>query len=701
MSPRTRLVLFGGVLSLFVSLQACSCDDDELKPLPTVQIKPPCEESGTCECPPDDPDCDEPPPLCTTDADCPEHECCQAGAAGAAATCAFCPRACTDDTQCCPGQTCNETLGRCFDKFDECVTDEDCGREDRVCVPYTNDQGQTTQRCDFRSCASDAECVTGQRCFSERCIGAPPCGGGCDAGEVCVLANDRCQPDPDCTVAACGGGFLMVYDDPDNVYDDASCAAPLACGCVELPPLTSDDMARWAASAAANGKLFVSAYDGQYGDLVLHVFNLATNQREGTEWVDGVPATGTVVGGPSGARNGIADEGENVGRYTDVAAAADGTVHVSYYDVDRGDLKYGRRAPDGTWTTFTVDGVDGADVGRGTSIALDAGGKPTILFFQAAGADDATRFMTGLKIAKAATATPATGTDFTLATLDAVERPIPPCRGGCAVGEGCLDDGGAGTCTATIGGCDLDPGTPALEACATGDVCIDRGGAPTCVATLADESLAGDLVRGVGLMPSLAFKANGGAVAAYYDAKAGALRALELTGTTVTAGPTILEGGLDPGGLDPGDAGWHPAVAILADGGTTMIVSNDVTHHELSALLFSGSVAAGAQVREVIDAGAAAGEVRLVGADASLVATPAGDVVIAYQDQTGSDLVVKLRSRTSGAWEEADRVTDGAVGFFSDVAWLGGKSYVTHAGVHAGIPRLQSELLLQPPFDAP
>jgi hypothetical protein len=74
-----------------------------------------------------------------------------------------------------------------------------------------------------------------------------------------------------------------------------------------------------------------------------------------------------------------------VGTYNDVAVAADGTVHLSYYDATGGDLRYASRSPSGTWTTSAA--VTTNTVGAYSNICVDPAGTPIIAYYDATTTD--------------------------------------------------------------------------------------------------------------------------------------------------------------------------------------------------------------------------------------------------------------------------------------------------------------------------
>lgn len=678
------------VVSLFVLVSGCKCGGPPVKPTDVCLGVTGAQADRTN--------------ACDTNDECAQHFGCKdVKDKDGVKCCVFLDRACTTEADCCPGQTCPADRKKCFDKYLSCTTDTDCGdKGDRFCEVYTDTYGSSS-RCRFHTCGALGECPDGQSCFQGECMADLPCGGTCESGKACVPSIDRCQdyasptgrPDAACPVS-CAPGFLATFEDPRNIWD--SCNLPaVKCTCAELPGLVSGDLARFSAIAADPGKgLFVSAYDGQYGDLVVMKYGL-DGKRQATEYVDGVPS-GTPKYGPSGARGGVEEPGNDVGRYTDVAVA-NGRVYVSYYDVTNGDLKVAVRGADATWTSHRVDGTN-ANLGLYTSIGVDSDGFPAVSYFQLGGdasfnvmdcpaprPTGAVKYITALKFARATTQTPASDGDWTVKTLACLSRPPPvcdACTGICAdpgAGPGCFN---AGTgCT----GC--DPNTQA---------CIDVNGTAQCGDKFTPPKLV-EIPVGVGLFSSLTLDGKD-AIVAYMKRNApamagasadGDLYAVRVNGQNTATAPVLVDGS--------GDTGYFPDVKLEPATKSIAIGYHDFTSKAFK-FYFSQQLQAGV-TPEVIDTGvdmAAPGNQSWVGTDSAIVFGPsAGQVWAVYQDATKGDL--KLARRTASWAVQQSLATDGAVGFFADGVFTDGKVYASHARLKArlvqGEAKVANSLLVE------
>lgn len=620
--------------------------------------------------------------------------------------CVFADRACATEADCCPGDSCLPTRKVCFDQVLACKVDADCGdRGDRFCQPYTDTYGSSL-RCRFKTCGPHGECAEGLSCFQGECMADLPCNGTCPSGAACVPSNDTCQDykSPTGRTAAacpmtCAPGFIGTFNDSRNIWDACNLPA-VKCVCAELPPLTSNDFGRFSAIAALPGQaLFVSAYDGQYGDLVVVKYGL-DGKRLATEYVDGVPQGAAVKYGPSGARGGVVEPGSDVGRYTDVAVAANGRVFVSYYDVTNGDLKVAVRGADNTWTSHQVDGATG-DVGLYTSIGLDSAGRPGVSYFQRAaesGFDVSqcpapkptgpVKYITALKYAHAKSATPTSAADWVVKTVSCLERPPPPCDL-CGASEVCADPGSGAGCFATATTC-----TPACDAAK--QACVTVNGAAQCAKKTTVTPLA-DVPLGVGLFTSLTFRGDEAVIVAARRtaASAKATPVSQLIGTTVNGQDTV--GALVV--LDAtGDTGYFPDVKLDPANNAVGIAYHDLTTRTLK--YYAAPQLQTGVTPQVIDTGvdtSLPGNPSFVGTDSALVFTGAGKVMAVYQDSTRGDLRVARREPT---WAVDPPVTtSGAVGFFADAVLTDGKVYATHARLRARMvhndPRVDNTLLLE------
>jgi hypothetical protein len=624
---------------------------------------------------------------CDADTPCGDHFACTPVAGRKDLTCCmFADRKCGTEANCCPGQTCPEDRKKCFDKFLECKTDADCGsRGDRFCEKWTDSYG-TSGRCRLRACGPSGECPPEQSCFQGECVAALPCGGRCDPGKACVPAIDRCQSFA--CPASCAPGFIATFADNRRIWD--TCSLPdVACTCAELPPLRSSDLGRFSAIAvdAAHGAIFVSQYDGEYGDLVVDRFG-ADGKLEARQYVDGVPAGAPVKYGPSGPRGGVIDPGPDVGRHTD-AAAAGGHLYVSYHDATNGDLKLAIRAPDGAWKRVRVDGAT-ADVGLYTSVAVDAAGLPIISYFQRAGGEGFDpsscpgvapggdpRLITALKVARARKQNP-DAADFTLVTAACHSRTPRICEG-CQ--QTCADPGSGPGCYAASTSCS---GCNPLS-----QACVIVAGAPVCAAKSGAPSLA-EIPDGIGLFSAIATRGSDAYV--LYMRRVGGrgeLHGVRLGPGAQVGAPVVLDAS--------GDTGYFPAVAVDPSSGALAMAWHDFSSHDLKFLSLP-ELAAGAEPT-TIDSGrgrAGSGETRWVGADVALAYSPSGALFATYQDSSRGDL--KLAIRAAG-WQALPPVrTEGAVGFFADAAFLGNTLFLSHARIRArllwGVPKVDNALLL-------
>lgn len=637
---------------------------------------------------------------CTASTDCASHYSCNAVKdKEGLQCCVYADRKCNTEADCCPGQTCPADRKKCFDKYLACDTDADCGdKGDRFCEVWTDHYG-ASNRCRFHACDSLGQCPSGQSCFKGECMADLPCSGACDPGKACVPSNDRCQ-DYACP-ASCAPGFIATFKDNRDIWD--TCNLPnVACECAELPGLNSGDMGRFSAAAAdpAAQQVVVSLYDGEYGDLVVRRYDTNGSLAK-QQYVDGVPS-GTVKYGPSGARGGIVEPGEDVGRYTDVAVSSN--TYVSYYDVSNGNLKLAYQLPNASnWTLVTVDGLE-ADLGLYSSVAVDSDGLPGISYFQKGGSSAFNvndcpaplptgdkNYVTALKFARANTPTPTSAADFTIVTIACQDRPAPDCNG-CT--QTCADPGtGTPGCYAPATTCSsCDPNTEACVTVGTQDLCAKKY----------NPSTLNDVLDGVGLFSATTFDGKDAYVAYMkrtFDVTAkksfGRLYGVKLTGGTTRTNPVLLDG--------TGDTGFFPDIKIDPQTNNIAISYHDFSSRKLK--FWTGQALSASVTPEVIDPGAGpqgSGASAWVGTDSALVFTPSGKLYAVYQDATNGDLKVAARN---AQWEVLPPLrTEGAVGFFADGVSLANKLYATHARIHArlvsGEPKVDNTLLVDS-MDAP
>lgn len=493
--------------------------------------------------------------------------------------------------------------------------------------------------------ASDAR---GMACGASECV---PASAASSMGQLCCASSNMCTSYD--LNAICMPGFTCP---PGNEMISATCTVTCSM-CMELPPLNPGILATDLDLATDGTTSYLSGYSAgvppqdslKYGDLV---FGTLTGGDTGTivwEIIDGAPAT-PVTGAVSGWRRGVSAPGDDVGRYTSMVRATDGTFYIAYYDATNTALKIaiGRA---GTWTTHVVDAT--ADSGRYTSIALTASGAPAISYLRVEPAMDG-RTQSAVRVAVAASAMPTATANWVSTEVSNLAVACRPefCEGAAV----CLE---SGTCAM--------PGTGCPAACGDDEACV----AGSCQAILPD-SFVEDLFPGRGLFTQLARTSTGLALV-FYDRSEGNLYGASFSGTWTA--PFLIDGYSRTGG---GDSGSSASLFVDA-AGDWHVAYVDGTDE---ALVYSRVRAGAVAERAIVDDGSTDGATahmdgrHVVGDDASIVVTSTGEVRIAYQDATAHTAVVATRPGAGGMWS-IDVIDDvDATGFWVDQDVTGATSRV-------------------------
>ena len=367
-------------------------------------------------------------------------------------------------------------------------------------------------------------------------------------------------------------------------------------------------------AVAPDGTIWVSAYAESYGDLVVAKVTAPGRIPDTAwEWVDGVP-DGPITKPGSPFRHGVAEVGEDVGMYTSIAVAADGSPMVSYFDRDTASLKFAIKQGD-TWQIHTIDtgtGVLGETggqlVGMYSSISLRSDDHRPGIAYLAHVAVNGGAVHAEVRYVSAQTPVPTAAGDWTMWVVD--QAPIVENPG------------------------DVYP-----------------------------------LPQGLGLFVDAARLPNQAPVVTYYDRSTGDLKLSKFEPSTGQFGaPLLLDGSAS-------DEGWSPSVAVDATGAIHVAyvgASND----DLKYVTVPPTGPATAP--EVVDDGYRVvgqtvdnlpkPEFHFVGDDATL--TMAGTApTIVYQDATTQELLLATRT-TEGTWEHESiagggEPWPGAYGFFA------------------------------------
>ncbi len=419
----------------------------------------------------------------------------------------------------------------------------------------------------------------------------------------------------------------------------------------------NDEVGRYSDTVASGGILHVSAYDDSLGDLAYAEIDEArlTDPIQ-WQWVDGVP-TDSPPSTPGGYRNGITDAGDDIGLYTSLALASDGTARIAYFDNTNGQLKYAAADGQRNFTTSVVDKLPAGRAGLYASLALDGAGVPSIAYAATGIPDGMGGFVGRLRLATARSASPQGPGDWTIVDLDSTAI---PCAGLCAKGQACIQLDPMDPLKKSV--CKTVDMNPCPMMCGMGEACI--GGA--CVAYLAPAK-APDLIEGTGLFAQLR-RGKAARVIAYYDHEQGDLD-LQVESSQPGKFTKALVDGNDPST----DVGEFASAAVGPDD-TVYVAYVDAIGDRLLFKTVKGNTAEATP--EVIDDGMRMDGPHPVGGGAA-VWTDGQTVRVVYQDQQTSDLWQAVKAG-NGAWSKMSaRAGSAGYGFYPHVVSDGGKLFLT------------------------
>jgi len=475
-----------------------------------------------------------------------------------------------------------------------------------------------------------------------------------------------CTDDDECAALQCEQGQL-----PLCIAGHCECMNDLVMG--KVGPFSSH--------AESYDTIMVASYNQRYGDLMfssIRKSDIASNpiiDPDSWEFVDGVPWDAEPDVPTSDIRGGIKDKGDDVGRYTSIAADASGEPVIAYYDLTHGALKLARRTG-GNWSITLVDDAgdpesgDSGDAGRYAKLSMRPSDRaPGIAYFvQHLPGSDSLHSKTEIRFAQATSAEPTGPADWEIFTIDSLEFEVPT---------------------------DPDTGDPLPL----------------------DKWPLSDWPVGVGVTCSVDHTPDGLPVVVYYDSANGNLKGARFNGTSFDP-PVILDGENDQG-EDTGNVGLFPSVKVdqTDETGTTWHVSYmDVGLRQL-LYLAAGTGAEpelvdGGLRQEVNDiTGLPMPVEHMVGFDSQLVV--AGQkIFIAYQDGTTHELRWAERDATNpdNPWssqalagdepavvdQDGNIKFEGAFGFYIHVS--AGQSNMAYISTYAINEWAVSDLLGNPPL---
>ncbi|AUX22767.1 hypothetical protein SOCEGT47_032770 [Sorangium cellulosum] len=456
-------------------------------------------------------------------------------------------------------------------------------------------------------------------------------------------------------------------DEPTTV--EAGCVAP-DCTTLEhglIGAYTS------AAVAADKRTVWVAGYAEadwrnafQWGDLVVGTWDGASVAWEAIDGVPAEPAVDATRFDVEGFRGGQTEPGDDVGLWTSIAIGPDGEPAVAYYDRTNRGLKLAQRQGD-AWVVSSVQRAPNSDIGRYAKL-LFVSGVPVIAYLAIEPGDDGA-VTSSVRLATGESATPEEGA---WRFEDVAKDEATPCRAFlCGAGARCIRT--TGRCAEPLASGDCQPG------CGSGQACIDEGGSPVC-AEISDGSRLDTYPEAIGDYIAMAPDGAGGFGLAFYDRIRGnvmiAARSMGQWETRVVDGAT-------PDGTDTGDVGIGTSLFIDRAGDWHLAYADGLSEGLRYARVKGGTEVAPS---EVVDDGLGIDGVpfedgqHLVGDDANVVVTAAGEVRISYQDATSGTLrlAIGAKSGDGHSWRVREIEQEGFAGAFSRILEVDGRILIAN-----------------------
>lgn len=467
-----------------------------------------------------------------------------------------------------------------------------------------------------------------------------------------------CNCGGDDTADTSGGGTTTTGTTSNPSCEECDTLYPGLQGAYSSAVVVDDSI--WVAGYLEKG-LSKNGIDYYWGDLVVGKYD---GTAVAWEIVDGVPdvEVDPSVVDVNGFRGGVTEPGDDVGLWTSIAANDSGKLAVAYYDRTHRSLKFALQDGD-AWTVSTVQEKAASDIGRYAKLAY-VNGAWTIAFL-AMEPGEGGAVTSGVRIA-----TSSNGSTWTFE--DAHQNKATPCAARfCATGTACIKE--TGLCTTEL------PKASCSPSCSSSQSCVDGGGG---AGTCKDKRTAAELEtypEGSGAYIAIAREKAGGLGIVFYDrVKGNLMMATKSSGSWVS---TILDGET-ANGTDTGDVGIGATLAIDDNGVWHVAYSNGYDE----SLQYMQINAGAPGTPEVIDDGAGIEGTpfddgrHIVGDDANIRVTAAGDIQVAYQDATVGTLRWAVGTPSANGHTWAVKVVDqsGFAGAFSKIVQQGGATKVVN-----------------------